>query len=72
MLSYTLGPVFRIEEEDNSHFCEFNQFEIDIFYPKTVKDDVMIGKYMKEIASKFLGDNLELRINYRPLTEWLF
>lgn len=71
-LSYTVGPVFRVEKEDNTHFSEFNQFEIDIFNPDSINDDVTIGKYMKEIAKIFFDENMiTLRINYRPLTEWL-
>lgn len=71
-LSFTAGPVFRVEKEDATHLCEFNQFEIDIFNAESVKDDVMIGNYMKEIAKLFFEeDKIELRINYRPLTEWL-
>ena len=71
-LSYTVGPVFRDEKEDCTHFCEFNQFEIDIFNPNSIYDDVCIGNYMKEIAKIFFDENMiSLRINYRPLTEWL-
>jgi len=71
-LSFTEGKVFRVEEEDESHFSEFNQFEIDIFNPESIFDDVLIGDYMKEIAKMFFGEDIiELRINYRPLTEWL-
>ena len=71
-LSYTAGPVFRVEKEDATHLCEFNQFEIDIFNADSVEDDVNIGNYMKEIAKIFFEENeIELRINYRPLTEWL-
>lgn len=71
-LSYTVGPVFRIEKEDVTHFSEFNQFEIDIFNPDSIYDDVTIGNYMKEIAKMFFDENMiSLRINYRPLTEWL-
>lgn len=71
-LSYTVGPVFRAEKEDNTHFSEFNQFEIDIFNPNSIYDDVAIGNYMKEIVNPFFDENMiSLRINYRPLTEWL-
>lgn len=71
-LSYTVGPVFRVEKEDVTHFSEFNQFEIDIFNPDSIYDDVTIGNYMKEIAKIFFDENMvSLRINYRPLTEWL-
>ncbi len=71
-LSYTLGPVFRVEKEDSSHLSEFNQFEIDIINPTSIRDDVSIGKYMKDIAKMFFNEeSLCLRINYRPLTEWL-
>ena len=35
-LSYTVGPVFRVEKEDDTHLSEFNQFEIDIFNPVTI------------------------------------
>lgn len=71
-LSYTVGPVFRVEKEDDTHFSEFNQFEIDIFNPDSIRDDVAIGNYMKEITKMFFDENMiSLRINYRPLTEWL-
>ncbi len=71
-LSYTVGPVFRVEKEDATHLSEFNQYEIDIFNPDSIRDDVDIGKYMKEIASMFFDEkSITLRINYRPLTEWL-
>ena len=71
-LSYTVGPVFRVEKEDATHLSEFNQFEIDIFNPDSICDDVTIGNYMKEIAKMFFDENMiSLRINYRPLTEWL-
>ena len=71
-LSYTVGPVFRMEKEDDAHLSEFNQFEIDIFNPDSIYDDVAIGKYMKEIAKLFFDeDMISLRINYRPLTDWL-
>ena len=71
-LSYTVGEVFRVEEEDDTHFSEFNQFEIDIFNPDSIQDDVTIGNYMKEIAKMFFDESMiSLRINYRPLTEWL-
>lgn len=71
-LSYTVGPVFRVEKEDDTHLSEFNQFEIDIFNPDSIHDDVAIGNYMKEIAKMFFDENtISLRINYRPLTEWL-
>ena len=71
-LSYTVGPVFRVEDEDETHLSEFNQFEIDIFNPDSICDDVAIGNYMKEIAKMFFEQNMiSLRINYRPLTEWL-
>lgn len=71
-LSYTVGPVFRVEEEDDTHFSEFNQFEIDIFNPDSICDDVAIGNYMKEIVKMFFDENMiSLHINYRPLTEWL-
>lgn len=71
-LSYTVGPVFRVEEEDDTHFSEFNQFEIDIFNLDSISDDVAIGNYMKEIVKMFFNENMiSLHINYRPLTEWL-
>lgn len=71
-LSYTVGPVFRVEDEDETHLSEFNQFEIDIFNPDSICDDVTIGNYMKEIANMFFDESMiTLRINYRPLTEWL-
>ena len=71
-LSYTVGPVFRVEKEDNTHLSEFNQFEIDIFNPDSISDDVDIGNYMKEMAKMFFDEKkITLRINYRPLTEWL-
>lgn len=52
-LSYTVGPVFRVEKEDATHLSEFNQFEIDIFNPDSIYDDITIGNYMKEIAKMF-------------------
>lgn len=71
-LSYTVGRVFRVEDEDDTHLSEFNQFEIDIFNSNSICDDVTIGKYMKEIVEMFFDENMiSLRINYRPLTEWL-
>lgn len=71
-LSYTVGPVFRVENEDDTHFSEFHQFEIDIFNPNSIHDDVAIGNYMKEIVKMFFDENMiTLHINYRPLTEWL-
>lgn len=70
--SFSVGPVFRVEDEDVSHLSEFHQFEIDIINSKSIEDDVLIGQYMKEMAKMFFGDEIiELRINYRPLTEWL-
>lgn len=72
VFSYTVGPVFRVEKEDNTHLSEFNQFEIDIFNPDSISDDVAIGNYMKDIAKMFFDeDMISLRINYRPLTDWL-
>lgn len=71
-MSYTVGPVFRVEKEDDTHLSEFNQFEIDIFNPDSISDDVAIGNYMKEITKIFFDEDMvSLRINYRPLTEWL-
>lgn len=71
-MTYTIGPVFRVEKENNTHFSEFNQFEIDIFNPDSINDDVTIGKYMKEIANMFFNEEMiTFYINYRPLTEWL-
>ena len=71
-MTYSIGPVFRVEKENNTHFSEFNQFEIDIFNPDSIHDDVTIGKYMKEIANMFFNEEMiTLYINYRPLTEWL-
>lgn len=71
--SFSFGPVFRVEDEDISHLSEFHQFEIDIINSKSISDDILIGKYMKEMAKMLFGDEyIELRINYRPLTEWLF
>lgn len=70
--SFSVGSVFRVEDEDVSHLSEFHQFEIDIINSKSIEDDVLIGQYMKEMAKMFFGDEIiELRINYRPLTEWL-
>ena len=53
-LSYTVGPVFRVEKEDDTHLSEFNQFEIDIFNPDSIHDDVAIGNYMKGHMKEFL------------------
>lgn len=70
--SFSFGPVFRVEDEDISHLNEFHQFEIDIINSKSIFDDVLIGKYMKEMAAIFFeNEPIELRINYRLLTEWL-